>query len=99
MVYLSAEEYLRVAAICAAHELLTRAHAAVDGPVVGVVTVLTVVGAGSIHEQALEMRKSRSPFWFSLQLFAAKDGMAVAATEAVVKVAQKDWALARRPGV
>jgi hypothetical protein len=58
------------------------------------------VVAAPMQEQALERRKYRSPFWFALQLFDAKVGIAVADTVAVsVKVAQNDCAAPRRPGV
>ena len=45
---------------------------------------------GAMHEQALETRYSRSPFWFSLQAFNAYVGIAVGATLVAVNVAQKD---------
>lgn len=58
-----------------------------------------VVEEGSRHEQALDSRSCRSPFWLSLQFTAAKVGIAVAVAEGAVKVAQKERALSRRPGV
>lgn len=58
-----------------------------------------MVEEGSRHEQALDSRSCRSPFWLSLQFTAAKVGIAVAVAEGAVKVAQKERALSRRPGV
>jgi hypothetical protein len=68
---------------------------------VGEVVVDVVVGGSvgaAMHEQADEMRADRGPFWFDLQASTAYVGMAVAATDVMVKVEQNDLASASRSG-
>jgi hypothetical protein len=53
----------------------------------------------AIQLQALETLSEKSPAWLDGQALTANVGIAVAATDVAVKVAQRDCAAARRPGV
>jgi hypothetical protein len=53
---------------------------------VAAVGVPVDVVAGATQEQALEILKFMSPFWFALQLLLTKVGMAVGATLVVAAV-------------
>lgn len=81
--------------IWAAARLLIVAQA----PPVALEVLVTDVVDAAMQLQALEILNVWFPSRSCVQASAAYVGMAVAATELCVKVAQNDWAAWRRPGV